>query len=355
MTYAARGLRGSPVIRCCLIVLVLLSIGACGAAVAPAPAAPDAVAGVTAPSIDAQRITVSGISAGGMMAHQLHVAYSDLFGGAAAIAGGPFGCADGSLATAMARCMASDAGGLPVAELADALRADAAAGRVAPLENLADDRVWLFHGSRDAVVAGGVSDALAELYAALLPAGNLRYVDDMAAAHLFPTDGRGGDCGVSQPPFVGDCGFDAAGELLQFLYPGLAAPRAAPGAPAPAELTARDLPGGPDAGLAATAWLYVPAACRRAGAGCALHLVLHGCAQSAQQVGSAFIERSGYLPWADANGIVLAFPQVEPAAANPYACWDWWGYTGSAYRFRTGRQMQVLAEWVATLANIAAT
>jgi len=56
-------------------------------------------------NINPKAVTVSGVSAGGQMAHQLHIAYSDLFSGAAIIAGGPFGCADGSLATAMARCM----------------------------------------------------------------------------------------------------------------------------------------------------------------------------------------------------------------------------------------------------------
>jgi len=38
-------------------------------------------------NIDRNRITVSGISSGGQMAHQLHIAYSDLFSGAAIIAG----------------------------------------------------------------------------------------------------------------------------------------------------------------------------------------------------------------------------------------------------------------------------
>ncbi|MGB5292731.1 MAG: PHB depolymerase family esterase, partial [Lysobacterales bacterium] len=60
---------------------------------------------VTPMKIDPERVTVSGISAGGQMAHQLHISYSDLFSGAGIIASGPFGCADGSLGTAMARCM----------------------------------------------------------------------------------------------------------------------------------------------------------------------------------------------------------------------------------------------------------
>ena len=68
------------------------------------------------------------------------------------------------------------------------------------------------------------------------------------------------------------------------------------------------------------------------------------------QVGTTFIEQSGYLPWAQANDIVLAFPQVVPGAANPFACWDWWGYTGAAYRWRDGAQMKVLTDWIRTLA-----
>jgi len=58
-------------------------------------------------NIDPDQVTVSGISAGGQMAHQLHIAYPDVFSGVGIIAGGPFGCAEGSLATAMTRCMGS--------------------------------------------------------------------------------------------------------------------------------------------------------------------------------------------------------------------------------------------------------
>ena len=67
------------------------------------------------------------------------------------------------------------------------------------------------------------------------------------------------------------------------------------------------------------------------------------------QVGTTFIEQSGYLPWAQANDIVLAFPQVVPGAANPFDCWDWWGYTGADYRWRNGAQMKVLTDWISTL------
>ena len=301
--------------------------------------------------IDPDRITVSGLSAGAQMAHQLHIAWSDVFSGAALIAGGPFGCAAGSVATAFARCMGAPGGGLPLDEFTGLIRSGAEDGRLASPSGLADDRVWLFHGSLDQTVARGVSDALAALYGEFVPAANIRYVNDIPAAHHFPANGRGHGCEASQPPFVGDCGYDAAGELLGHLYPGLEPP---------AEqrldsLVKVELPGAAEAGLAEAAYLFVPEACAAEGGSCRLHLVLHGCAQAVSQVGTAFIEQSGYIGWAAANDIVLAFPQVAPGPANPYACWDWWGYTDEAYLWRSAPQMRVLVEWLQSLNSAAAT
>lgn len=300
-------------------------------------------------SIDPDRITVSGLSAGAQMAHQLHLAWSDLFSGAALIAGGPFGCAAGTVATAFARCMGTTGAGLPLDEFTGLIRSGAADGRLADLTGLDGDRIWLFHGALDTTVHVGVSDALADLYAALAPAADIAYVRDVAAAHTLPARGRGQSCDVPQSPFVGDCDYDAAGELLSFLYPGLRVPGAEP--VTVTELLQVDLPGAAGVGLAEAAYLFVPEACSAEGGSCALHLVLHGCAQSAVQVGTAFIEQSGYLAWADANDIVLAFPQVAPGPANPYACWDWWGYTGEAYLWREAPQMRVLVDWLQSLNN----
>lgn len=293
-------------------------------------------------NIDRERITVSGISAGGQMAHQMHIAYSDMISGAAIIAGGPFGCADGSLATAMARCMGTADDDYPVTEQAAAIRSAAGAGQLAPVDVLSDDPVWLFHGTQDVTVAVGVSDALAALYAEFIPAEQIVYISNVEAGHNFPAQGHGSACTAMQAPFVGNCDYDAAGELLQHLYPEFKEPETE----VVSELTETNLAGAAAAGLSETAYLFVPPACADAGQACALHLVLHGCAQSAVQVGTDFIEQSGYLPWAEANNIVLAFPQVVPGPLNPYACWDWWGYTGTEYRFRDGAQMKVLADWL---------
>jgi hypothetical protein len=298
--------------------------------------------------IDPDRISVSGISSGGQMATQLHIAYSDLFSGAAILSGGPYNCAENSLVAALKRCTTNADEPLPIADLASGIRAAAAAGHIADPENLADDRVWLFRGKQDSRISALVHWAAADLYAEFVPADQIRRVDAIDADHVFPTEGRGTDCHEVVPPYVGDCNYDGAGELLSYLYPGLAEPESRQ----VGDVLSVELPGADEAELMETAYLYVPSACDDGVQSCALHLVLHGCAQSAEVVGMDFIEMSGYLPWAETNNIVLAFPQVQKsmvAPMNPHGCWDWWGYTGDDYAWRTGKQQTVLVDWIRSL------
>jgi len=300
---------------------------------------------VPALDIDEERITVSGISSGAQMAHQMHIAYSDLFSGAAILSGGPYYCAENSMLTALKRCTKNTDEALPVDEFAAQIRKAAEAGTIADPANLADDSVYLFHGTLDTTVSSLVHGAAAELYAEFVPADHIRQVNDVAAGHVFPAKDRGNSCTDLVPPFVGSCDYDGAGELLSYLYPGLTTPSTE----TDSKLAEVTLPGAEDADLMETAYLYVPPVCAEGQQSCALHLVLHGCAQSAEAVGTDFIQQSGYLPWAEANGIVLAFPQVEKslvAPLNPHGCWDWWGYTGDDYANRNGKQMAVLAGWI---------
>jgi hypothetical protein len=58
-------------------------------------------------NIDKTQISVSGISSGGFMAHQFHVAHSSNVMGAGIVAGGPYYCAEGSVADAIRRCSKS--------------------------------------------------------------------------------------------------------------------------------------------------------------------------------------------------------------------------------------------------------
>lgn len=296
--------------------------------------------------IDMSRVTVSGISSGAHMAHQLHIAYSDIFSGAGIFSGGPYNCADNSLKQGLALCMMNTGNPIDVDAIADGIRQASAAGELADPANLADDRVWLFHGTKDSKISSQVHGAAAELYTKFMAAEQIVNVDDLEADHVFPADGRGVSCLAVEPPYVGDCGYDGAGQMLQHLYPGL---KESSGTKPGNGLMEVSLPGAGNAELLETAYVFVPGDCSGEQQECALHLVLHGCAQSTEAVGTEFIELSGYLPWAEANDIVLLFPQVAKSLVtplNPHGCWDWWGYTGDDYAKRNGRQMLTLVDWI---------
>jgi len=296
--------------------------------------------------IDMSRVTVSGISAGAHMAHQLHIAYSDIFSGAGIFSGGPYNCADNSLNQGLSLCMMNTETPIDVRAIADGIRQASSVGELADPANLADDRVWLFRGTKDSKISSQVHGATAELYTEFIAPEQIVSVDDFEADHVFPADGRGVSCLAVEPPYVGDCGYDGAGLMLQHLYPGLEeSPENEPGN----GLMETRLPGADDADLLETAYVFIPENCAEGQQECALHLVLHGCAQSTEAVGTDFIELSGYLPWAEANDIVLLFPQVKKSLVgplNPHGCWDWWGYTGDDYAKRNGKQMHTLVDWI---------
>jgi hypothetical protein len=141
------------------------------------PAGPDAPADRATFNIDRSRISVSGISSGAYMAGQLHVAHSATFQRAALLAGGPYFCAEGSLQKALGPCIQGGDTGL------DALVSHAAemanSGQIDALENLADDRVWLFHGVQDVRVSKDVVTAAIALYERIADGIETVFVDNV--------------------------------------------------------------------------------------------------------------------------------------------------------------------------------
>lgn len=301
--------------------------------------------------LDPARTTVSGLSSGAYMAHQMHVAFSDHLAGAALIAGGPYHCADGKLETALTRCMTpADGKGPDVKALAQYAEEAANAGRIAPLSGLAGDRVLVLHGKADRTVGESLSRDIGALYREVAPKAELH--EDLARAftHTFPTESAGASCETATAPYVGQCGFDAAGAIFVDLYG--KPPRAAKEADGDLRSFDQDAfrPGGADAFLGAKGYLYVPKACA-AGKTCALHVAFHGCQQNADAIGETFVKEAGYNRWADAYGVVVLYPQTRATTAplNPKGCWDWWGYGGEAYDTRDGVQMRAVAAMAAAL------
>ncbi|MGE0031470.1 MAG: PHB depolymerase family esterase [Steroidobacteraceae bacterium] len=285
-------------------------------------------------------LTVSGVSSGGYMATQYQVAYSKDVQGAGVIAAGPWYCARASLTRALDECTVGGPIGPEIKPLAAALRAGAAARLIDDPSWIAPDRVWLFHGTRDAVVGAAVMDSLLRFYREFVPPERIHYETQVAAAHGFPTDGQGGACDVAQEPWINDCSYDAAGLMLRHLYDDLKSPAGAIRGELVTFDQERYVKGGMLASMADEAYLFVPQDCA-AGKPCRIHVAFHGCRQGGDFVGQAFARDAGYNRWADANRIVVLYPQVKKSLFwpfNPKGCWDWWGYSGIGYTARTGLQ-----------------
>jgi poly(3-hydroxybutyrate) depolymerase len=308
-------------------------------------------------------VTVSGISSGGYMAVQFQVAYSSLVRGAGIVAGGPYYCAEGSVRRALGNCMTPSSKDLPPTpeETLKTVGQLAQAGRIDPLKNLQDDRVWLLAGGNDKTVLPPVMDALDAFYRATLPADAISFVKVPEAGHamLSVADPQANACSTSESPFINRCqDVDAAGKLLTHLLGSLQPPAAAP-AGEMIVFDQRPFVSGRaiDASLANEGYAFVPASCRSGG--CKVHVAFHGCLQNADAIGRRFVDGAGYNGWAASNRIVVLYPQTVRRYGlawgsfrwllNPKGCWDWWGYTGENYHTRDGAQMRAVHAMIEAL------
>jgi len=299
-----------------------------------------AAAAAPLPAMKAQQASISGLSSGAFMAVQYQVAYSASVIGAGVIAGGPYYCAGGDMMTAIGSCKGSD-----VASLAEITRKRAQAGQVDPVARLSTHRVWLFSGSADKLVPTATVADLERYYKAFIPAAQVQFKQDLPAGHGMPTLSYGAKCDALAAPFINNCGYDAAGQLLNWIYGPLAAPSTGAQAGKLLEFDqAEFLPDPGKHGMAATGYVYVPPGCENGGAGCKVHIALHGCAQDIGNVQDAFARNAGYNNWADTNRIVVLYPQAAAITPmpNPKACWDWWGYDDADYSIKKGRQLRAI-------------
>lgn len=306
-------------------------------------AAPLAAANEAKLNLALDQISVSGLSSGGYMANQFHLAYSDWVNKVGIIAGGPYFCAQGSIKTALEQCVNKVLNPIPLTDLQDTAIQYARQGKIAPLSNLQNSKVWLLHGTKDTKVLAQVTDALYQQYVSYSGSENVRYVNDKAFAHVFPTLDTGVDCSESASPFIGDCQYDAAGAMFEFLFDELNSRSPSPSGKL-IELDQQKLGGESASTLADTAYAYVPQSCAQ-GNKCALHVSFHGCNQNAQSVGTQYAEQTGINNWADSNHMVVLYPQTKNSTfmpLNPQGCWDWWGYADADYATQQGQQISAV-------------
>jgi poly(3-hydroxybutyrate) depolymerase len=345
-------------------------------------------------SLAAADVTVSGVSSGAFFAHQFEVAYSSLVRGAGLVAGGPYGCAErapwflahtplSSTRAAVAACTQAGKLGWLSHLLTGSPDPRASAeltwrefehGRIDDPANLRSHRVWIFSGGLDEIVPPATTSAVEAYYEIMgVPRANIRFEERPDAGHGLPVEEFAGKsdypkrkCRDGEPPYIIDCDRDAAELLFRHLYPG---GFRGPAMPRRTHLTPFDqtefLRGmDPSVSMAATGYVYVPAGCANGAAprkACRLHVAFHACEQNEESVGDDFYWDGGYNRWAEANDIVVLYPQTirwapgssgNISAGNPAACWDWWGYTGPDYDNQHGKQVTVIRAMIARMRGL---
>jgi hypothetical protein len=316
-----------------------------------ARAAPDPPA-LAAHGADAKQTSVSGLSAGAYMAVQLQVAYSASIVGAGIIAGGPFYCAAGN-SLFVSLCMGQVAFFMPGASSSvGTAKGYEIAHAIDALSHLRQRRLYFFSGSLDSVVGPAAVAATVEFFRRLgVAERGIAYVRDVPAGHAMISPSAAHRCDATASPYLNRCDvdgvpYDQAKAVLTQIYGPLSPPRA--DAAKPLAFDQRPFADA-TAAMADTGYVYVPSSCAVAGAHCRVHVALHGCLQAAESVHDAFYGGAGYNRWAASNRLIVLYPQVNKSAANESGCWDWWGYTGSAYAKKAAPQMKAIMAMVQRL------
>jgi fibronectin type 3 domain-containing protein len=300
---------------------------------------------LSAYNADPSKTTVSGISSGGYMAVQMHVAYSATFKpGVAVFAGGPFYCAKGSLSDALNACLNALPSGPDVTNSVNVTKSYASAGSIDATSNLGSSKVYMFSGTKDSVVKPAVMDALKSYYLNFVPSGNITYNNGVAAEHAWISPYGPNACGTRGDPYISNCSIDPQNTFLTMFYGSLNAKNTGTLRGSFVQFDQKEFfnDKNPKAhSVADSGWMYVPADCAKK-MQCKVHVSYHGCVQNYDKIGDKFVKKSGLNEWADTNRIIVVYPQTissSSAPSNPNGCWDWWGYDDPNYAKKSGRQM----------------
>ena len=314
---------------------LLLGLACCGALECARAVEP-----LGAYNVDPGQVSVSGYSSGAGMAEQLAIAYSSRFNGVGVFQGIPYDCVR---TNSLDGCIYPS---VPDIERSKKNIAAWSGKEIDSTAYLAQQRAYFYSTQLDVHVGPLVVAQAAELYKAFASAASVRF-DSYPLPHNFPADHGSTPC-VDIPTSPANCGIDGAGLALQWLL-GPLKPRVEAGQLTGNLVEFDQRPYAPvGRGVAASGWLYVPAACAARQA-CRLHVFLHGCGTSAIAVGGPIWPRSaGYNEWADANDIVVLYPQSTPDDNPlPRDCWDIGGlYDAADYDQKSGTQMSAIVKMV---------
>lgn len=294
--------------------------------------------------------TISGMSSGGYMAGQIHVAYSSYISGAGIIVAGPYYCALDSLLRANTICTYNN-NPVDITEMVNYTIAKAAQGLIDPIEDLANTTVYIFAGMRDELMQPAILEATYNYYKTFIPESKITYVKNPYSNHAWPTKISSNPCWYYGRNFINNCGFDGSGIILTTLL----GPLFQKGVTKTDNLYA--FPQKAYANVAKIymddyGYIYIPDTCKSDATKCRLHVNLHGCGQNHQNMGFNFILGLGLIEWADTNNIVVIFPQTINSIYTSSGCWDLSGYNGPDYALKSGGQVLAVHTFTQNYAKI---
>ncbi|MGZ3239836.1 MAG: extracellular catalytic domain type 2 short-chain-length polyhydroxyalkanoate depolymerase [Burkholderiaceae bacterium] len=295
---------------------------------------------------DPATLTVSGISSGGYAAVQFQVAYSSKFHGAAIFAGGPYYCAQNNVNNGTGYCESGS--GIPLSTLESYTDQQVSAGTIDNTSNLVNMPVYMFSGTNDTTVKQAVMNTLQQYYQHY-GVKTIHYDNQSTAAHAWISPDGPNSCNSSYSPYINNCSDtpDPEKTFLTMFYGTLNAKNTGTLGGSYVQFNQNEFcPNSTCSGIDmdTTGWAYVPANCAN-GQTCKVHLAIHGCVQYQGIIQQQFVQKSGINEWADTNNIIVVYPQLiaqgdnTKAGYNPNGCWDFWGYNGSDYALRSGKQM----------------
>lgn len=258
-------------------------------------------------------ITVSGVSSGGFMAVQTHIAFSSEVTSVGVVAGGPYLCQNIPACTDHPDLINDDFLIAETVTLSETLMID-------DVRHLRNSKAFLYSGSRDTVVDPRVVKKLEQYYSILGVNVSARY--DIASEHGWPTLDHGTPCENLQTPFILKCNFSFSQFMFGDKFSG------------PGNIIKIPQPNGALFSMGEFAYVFIPDHVTKP----EVHVSFHGCEQTIGDIGLDYVKWSGL----NDHGMVVIYPQVIRTPLNPYGCWDWWGYTGPNFATKLSPQMNLV-------------
>ncbi|CAG7660790.1 unnamed protein product [Allacma fusca] len=308
-------------------------------------------------------VTLSGFSSGGTFAQQMQFSYPSLFSGIAVFSHTYYRCGPGNGIQKDYDDACTKLDNPPASQLYDPNMAlndiqrfyeQRLIGNPAFLQN---KKLYVFTGLRNFLFTPEMSLNILKLYEPMIQNSlNIR-TRVMDAELLLPSDSYGGKCtdASANTDYIGNCGFSGALESLQFLLgPSIKRPGNERLEPLQT-FNQREffIPERHD--MDDVGFVYVPKACKLSNPGrdrpgfggsrpaeCYLHFYFHGCFSGRDFLGMNHTVNSGFLQVAEANNIIMVFPQSVKSPENDIGCWDTYGFTGKDFATRKGAQVQVV-------------